>query len=512
MYHTSIHKTDDLLSHHERKSTMKRSLTAIGLAALLASPMFQGTPVMASSHMDAPQITFDDPANTTDVYAFVSEVDGEPYLTTALGVYPFEEPGIGPNNFRFDPNVRYEIHVSLGKDLAKGRKTLSYQFEFDATFKNGNTILQSFLGPLEGDKDQDGFDVNQNLRQEYWVKKVDHRSHKRELIGDCRVPPNNQGLLTRFYNQDNDGENPAKGGVQSEDDLDMYTRHAICDIEDGYRVFAGQRDDGFYADIQSIFDVDFTFGGPNKPFDSQGGFNIHTIVLQIPLHELGGDEQVVGVYATTSRQRKTIIPKNPKKDIKTKGKWIQIARQGNPLFNEALVAIDKKDLYNRTAPTEDKHLFEDFALQPELAAVLQPLLQFPVNLVTNRTDLAGIFIPDVIKVDLSTGPARLADNNDDQFNRLGIFGGDVLISQVQEGFGGGVVPGGWPNGRRFGDDVVDITVIAVASDLRVSPPLLFGAPNTADLNIDKVPENDITFNAVMPYAATPLNGRNHSHH
>lgn len=494
---------------------MKRSLTAIGLAALLASPMLQGTPVMASSHMDAPQITFDDPANTTDVYAFVSsDVKGEQYLTTALGVYPFEEPGIGPNNYRFDPNVLYEIHVLLGKDVAKGRKTISYQFQFDTKFKDKNTILQSYLGTLDGTKDEDGFDVNQNLRQEYWVTRVDHRSYKNEMIGDCRVPPNNQGRVTPFYNQENNGDNPAKGGVQSENDLDRYTKHAICDIEDGHRVFAGQRDDGFAADIQSIFDLDFTFGGPNKPFDSQGGFNIHTIVLQIPLYELGGDEQVVGVYATTSRERRTIIPGNPKKDIRTKGRWVQIARQGNPLFNEAFVHNEKKDLYNRTEPTEDKKLFEDFALQPDLAAVLQPLLQFPVNRTTNRTDLAGIFIPDVIKVDLSTGPARLADNNDEQFHRLGIFGGDVLISQVQEGFGGGAIPGGWPNGRRFGDDVVDAAVIAAASDLRVSPPILFELPGvpTAELNIDGVPENDITFNAVMPYAATPLNGRNHSHH
>jgi len=490
---------------------MKRSLTAIGLAALLASPMLQGPPVMASSHMDAPQITFDDPANTTDVYAFVSEVEGEPYLTTALGVYPFEAPGIGANNFSFDPNVLYEIHVSLGDDLEEGRKTLTYKFRFDRKFQNQNTILQSFLGTLEGNKDDKGFDINQNLRQEYSVRLVDRRIDDAENIGNCIVPPNNQGLVTPFYNQDNNGENPAKGGVQSEDDLDIYTKHAICDLEDGHRVFAGQRDDGFYADIQSIFDLDLTFAGPNKPFDSQGGFNIHTIVLQIPISFLEGDQQVVGVHAQTKRRAETIIPQNSQKDIETNGKFEEVGRQGNPLFNEAFVAIVDKDLYSRTKPAQDKKFFEDYALNPELAAVLQPLLGLPDNLLTNRTDLAAIFIPDVIKEDLSTGPARLVDNDDEGFNRLSIFGGDTLISQVQEGFGGGVVPGGWPNGRRFGDDVVDIAVLAAASDLRVSPPIIFGAPNTADVNIDGVVQNDITFNAVMPYAATPLNGRNHLH-
>jgi len=184
---------------------------------------------------------------------------------------------------------------------------------------------------------------------------------------------------------------------------------------------------------------------------------------------------------------------------------VQVGRQGNPLFNEALVAIVDKDLYNRTEPTKDQELFAKYALAPELAAALG----LPDELRTDRTDSAAIFIPDLIKVDLSTGPARLAGNPDDPgFNRLGIFGGDTLESEVQEGFGDGVVPGGWPNGRRFGDDVLDIAIIALASDLRVSPPMI----NTLGGNIDGVVTNDITFNKVMPYAATPLNGRNHGHH
>ncbi len=505
--------------HLERKHIMKKSITALTLLALSALPGMQTPSVMASSHMDAPQITFDDPANTTDVYAFVSDVNGEEYLTTALGVYPFEEPGIGPNNYRFDDNVLYEIHVAIGdKDLKKGRKTLSYQFRFDTKFKNKNTILQSFLSPLEGNIDNKGFDVNQNLRQTYKVTKVDHRYGYRRgqsRLGSGHVPPNNQGLLTRFYNQENNGENPAKNGVDDENNLDQYTQRAIAELNRGYRAFAGQRDDGFYADIQSIFDLDLTFAGPNKPFDSQGGFNIHTIVLQIPISEIGGSNQIVGVYATTSRAKFPVLGKFFGKFKKGgfKGHMVQVARQGAPLFNEAFIANKDKDRYSRTSPTQDKQLFEQYALTPELVAVLQPLFDLDPSLLTNRFDLAGIFIPDMIKVDLSTGPARLADNGDATFHRLGIFGGDTLQSTVQPGlFGDGTVSGGFPNGRRFGDDVIDITVIAGASDLRVSPPLLFNDGNTAGLNIDKVAENDITFNAVMPYAATPQNGRNHPHH
>jgi len=84
-------------------------------------------------------------------------------------------------------------------------------------------------------------------------------------------------------------------------------------------------------------------------------------------------------------------------------------------------------------------------------------------------------------------------------------GGDVLTSTVQPGFGGGTVPGGWPNGRRFGDDVVDIAVTALISDLRVSPPVIRGPAG------DGVNFNDVPYNKVFPYEATPQNGRNHTH-
>jgi hypothetical protein len=285
-------------------------------------------------------------------------------------------------------------------------------------------------------------------------------------------------------------------------------------LKDGHIGFAGQRDDAFYADIQSIFDLDFTFGGTNKPFDSQGGFNVHTIVLQIPLTELGGPQQIVGVYATTSRRRVRVLKRSRDQH---EGDWVQVGRQGNPLFNEAFVAIADKDLYSRTSPDRDRKLFGKYVETPELAAVLVPMLGLPENLLDRRSDLAGIFIPDLIKVDLSTGPVHLAGggpihatNPDDAgFSRLSVFGGDVVISAVQTGLPGfapGTIPGGWPNGRRFGDDVLDIAVTAAISDLRGDPLIINGPAG------DGVDGNDIAYNKVFPYAATPLNGRNHAHH
>jgi hypothetical protein len=170
------------------------------------------------------------------------------------------------------------------------------------------------------------------------------------------------------------------------------------------------------------------------------------MALAIPVSELGGDAQVVGVYATTSRRRIEVLDKHGTGEV-SYGRFVQVGRQGNPLFNEALVAIVDKDLYSRTSPTEDETLFKKYALTPELAH----------------------------------------------------------LSKVQTGFGNGVVPGGWPNGRRFGDDVIDIAVTAVISDLRVSPPVINGPAG------DNVDRNDMAYNKVFPYESTPQNGRNHTH-
>ena len=487
---------------------LSRKLAAGGVAAaLLLTPA--SAPLLASSHMDAPLITLDPAANTTDVYAFVTGSGNAKKLVVALGVYPFQEPGIGPNKYNFDDNVLYQLHIALGGDVAAGRNTLSYRFKFNTTYKNENTILQSYLGVVN-----DVDDASQNLTQRYKVTKFDHRTSALTSLGMGVVPPNNQGIATPFYNRNNNGERAAKDGVATDAQLDKYTKQAIATLNNGYVAFAGQRDDGFYGDIQAIFDL-LQLRSPGK--DAQRGFNIHLMALEIPLSELGGDQQIVGVYGTASRQKMTILAGNPENDA-ISGPFVQVARQGNPLFNEGLVAIVDKDLYSRTRPTRDNALFRKYAENPELCVLLNALV-IPGSglapcIATGRTDLAGIFIPDLIKVDLSTPAARLAGggashptNPDDAgFSRLGVFGGDVLQSTQQDPFGnGGFIPGGWPNGRRFGDDVVDIAVTAVISDLRTLPLFIQGPAG------DNVDANDIAYNKVFPYEATPQNGRQHRH-
>ncbi len=490
------------------KTNPTKLMTAVVLATALSSGAF------ASSHMDAPLITRDPAANTTDVYAFVSIENGQKYLVVALGVYPHEEPGIGPNAYNFDDNVLYEIHVAAGRDLRAGKPTISYQFKFDTFYKNKKTILVSYLGvtgsniPIK--------DPNQNLVQKYSVTKVNW--HSKKFLGTGFVPPNNQGNATPSYNQGDNGENPAKDGVSNSADLDLYTQQAITPLQNDYLAFAGQRDDGFYADVQAVFDL-LQLRDPGK--DSQGGFNLHMIALRIPIAELGGERQIVGVYATTSRPKVTVLrdERGGNNNGSSSNSWVQVGRQGNPLFNEALVAVVDKDLYSRTSPKDDAKLFSKYALFPELATLLNLLVLEPdiPGIDQDRTDIAAIYIPDMIKVDLSTDSARLAgsgppettDVNPDDvgFSRLSIFGGDVLVSQIQgHPFNiGGSVPGGWPNGRRFGDDVLDIAVTALISDLRMSPPVINGPAG------DNLDSNDVGYNKTFPYEGTPQNGRNHAH-
>jgi hypothetical protein len=478
---------------------------------LAAAALFLAAPAaLASSHMDAPLITLDDAANTTDVYAFVSMRGGAKYLTTAVAVYPFEEPGIGPNKYGFDDRVLYALHVATGADVAAGRPTQSYYFRFSTRYKTRRTILQSFTGVV-----QDVDDAAQNLTQTYEVTRVGanrsghghgHGNGRATTLGRGVCPPNNEGRATPHYNAAA-GDGPALDGVATAAQLDRYTAQTVTALDEGYFAWAGQRDDGFYADIGATFDL-LALRDPGQ--DSQQGFNVHTIVLQIPVAALGGDQQMVGVWATTSRQRVEVRLDDD--DPIRHGDWVQVGRQGNPLFCEAFVAIEDKDAYNRLTPESDARRFARYARNPELARLLNSLV-FTGNPIpgieTGRTDLEGIFIPDLIKCDLSTqavrlaggGPGHATNPDDPGFNRLSLFGGDVLWSPLQ----GRNVAGGWPNGRRFGDDVYDIGVSAVISDLRVDPPVIRQAG-------DHVDHNDIAYNKLMPYAAPPHNGRNHVHH
>ncbi len=244
--------------------------------------------------------------------------------------------------------------------------------------------------------------------------------------------------------------------------------------------------------------------------DGFKGFNVLTYSIQIPLSSLPAgiaytdafdpilnpnstapnQERGLGVFASVSRPRITL--RSATGPNTSSGPFIQVNREANPLFNEALVSLRDKDNYNRNLPVNDlANGYDSYARTPELAVLLNAVYgtTFQTN---NRTDLVAVFIPDVIRVNTQTGSARLAGTSG--FSRFGFIGGDTLMSST-----GRNVNGGWPNGRRFGDDVVDVALTAIASGPSYQTVTMVG---------DNVPSNDTVYNQVFPYSATPNSGTN----
>ncbi len=453
------------------------------------------TSLHAASHSDAPTIKQDPQANLTDVYAFVGDYAiGGKALNVVVHVRPFSEPGDGVIYDRFADDARYSIHIT---EPTTGKTVVRYDFMFSSVnsgYKNPNTILQYGLGTELGAIQTLG-DARQNYVQTYRVERDPAKGKSREIsLGDLIVPPPNVGIRTTpLYN---DSEGKAVSGAATSDALDSYTKQGVYPVRDNITVFAGPREDGFYADTPAIFDLlaprflDNTgtlaegLGQDGNGVDGFKGYNVLAFGIQIPLSEI---TQVngfpkVGVYASVSRRNRTYRGG----EAKASGPWTQVNRMGNPLFNEVLVASADKDRYNTTSPERDAALFAKYALTSELASLVNTV--YATNFATTgRTDLQGIYIPDVLRVDTSTEPVRLAGQAG--FNRLSFLGGDTTTNGT---------PSGWPNGRRFGDDVVDIALTAVANGPAYTQPLTPVGDNVTD--------NDQLFNQVFPYSATPHAG------
>jgi hypothetical protein len=173
---------------------------------------------------------------------------------------------------------------------------------------------------------------------------------------------------------------------------------------------------------------------------------------------------------------------------------VQVSRLGNPLFNEVMTGVGQKDQWNESYPSGDS-AYLPYADCPQLVGVFNLVLGTKLPSCGYKV-LDSIFIPDLLKVDTSTGPVPLEASS--SFNRLSLFGGDLTASPFQ----GTKVPSGWPNGRRLGDDVVDIAASAILSGPTLSPPFVAG---------DNVNSNGLMYNQVFPFMQTPANGYIHDH-
>lgn len=495
-----------------RKSEIhQRPLMGLAGAACALSAIMATTPAaIASSHSDAPLIKLDPQANLTDVYAFIrTRPTSEKVLVVEVNVRPFSEPGDGVMYEAFSPDALYSIHIT---NPVTGQQTQRYDFKFssvtasDGGYKNTGTILRYGLGTELGPIQTVG-DNRQNFTQTYTVTRTIGKKKPSLLNSSAPLlvaPPNVGQNTTPLYNDEN---GRAISGATSRATLDPYTFQTTYDLPGGTTVFCGPREDGFFADTPAIFDLldsrilsnpvnTAALGQDGNGVDGFKGFNVLHYAIVIPISQLetfsytGALQPTstgVGVYATVSRP-KSVLRRLTGKDSVSQD-YIQVNRLGNPLFNEVLVANIDKDTYNRTIPTQDVALFSKYAKTPELATLLNATFGTTFAS-TNRADLVSIFIPDVLRVNTTTGPATIEGN--EGFNRLSFIGGDTIANGA-----GNQIPAGWPNGRRFGDDVVDIALTAIASGPTFSTITVVG---------DNVPSNDQIYNRTFPYAATPNAG------
>jgi hypothetical protein len=464
-----------------------------------------GSTLMGSSHSDAPLIKQDPQANLTDVYAFVGTLYNDQstkVLNVVVNVHPFSEPGDGVMYERFADDALFSIHIA---NPNTGEPIESYNFRFSpvssarGTYKNLDTILSYGRGTTIGSILNTN-DSAQNYTQSYTVSKFvvatgDHDELTTNPPTPLLVPPPNVGLKTTP--EYNDASGVALTGAATNANLDTYTRQTIYSLSTGEAVWAGPRDDSFFADAAGIFDLlEARILGPDghgqtgNGVDGFKGYNVLTFAIQIPLSSLPrigytdaftGASKGVGVYASVSRPQVTLRSKD--NDPKSVGQWIQVNRLGNPLFNEVLVALKDKDNYNRDVPKDDASKYKTYALTPELPVLINAVFGTSFA-TTGRSDLAAVYIPDVLRVDLTTGPVPLIGAGG---NRLSGIGGDTTNGKWS----------GWPNGRRLGDDVVDIALTAIASGPTYSSIFLLG---------DNINSNDFTYDFVFPYAATPHAG------
>jgi hypothetical protein len=474
------------LSRYRRLVAVLSVVATLGLLASLTAL----SPTRASSHREAQLISEDPVADNTDTYVWRSP--DRPDTVTLVGNWiPLEEPAGGPNFNKFGDDVKYTLNVDNDGDA---EDDIVYEFRFRTNIQNRNTFLYN-TGPITSLNDPDF-----NIRQSYSIAKVENG--RRTVVAS--------GLDTP----------PVNIGPRSTPNYEALAAQAVYNLNGGGKVFAGQRDDPFFVDLGSAFDLlglrplnqaHLIKRPTEKGVDGVGGFNTHSIVLQVPITDLTSDHKpltgpndpdaVIGVYAASERRQVKVL--SPEGDQpRSFGDWVRVSRLGMPLVNEVVIPLGKKDRFNASDPADDAQ-FGKFVLDPEparLIPVLYPGVTVPA---APRNDIATIFLTgipglnqpanvkpsEMIRLNMGIAPTPFA-----QQNPLGLLAGQM---------------DGFPNGRRLVDDTPDIELRALAGGTPFTPDF-----NKAPNNIltDGVQQNDKPFLPSFPYLATPHQGYDHNHH
>jgi hypothetical protein len=454
-----------------RKTTaMLASLAAAAGAGVLVVDSGSG-----SSHREAPLSALDPTGDDTDVYAFTAD-DAPGALTVVSNWIPFEDPAGGPNFYRFDDRATYYINIDNTGD---GRPDVRYRFRFTTKVRDRGSFLYALPGVTSIS------DPKLNVVQTYSVTRERYRNGReissKVLAAGLPTAPNDVGPKT-FPN------------------YAQVAAQANRTLPGGGKVFAGQVDDPFSVDLGSVFDainIRMGTGAQGGGKDDLAGYNVHTIVLQVPEAHVTRDHRavaaasaanaLVGVWSSTERPRVSVLGA-PGRPARHAGE-VQVSRLGNPLVNEVVIPLGRKDFFNATEPADDLKNFGKYVLSPQLAKVINILFPGVNAPETGRTDIVQALLTgipgltqiakgapptDTLKLNLGVAPSATP-------NRFGVLAGDTA---------------GFPNGRRLGDDVTDISLRVVAGFLK---------GNKVPLG-DGVDQNDVAFRATFPYVAAPHSG------
>jgi Domain of unknown function (DUF4331) len=458
-----------------------------------------------SSHREAPEISKDPVTDSTDVYAFVSP--DKPAMVSLIANYiPFEDPAGAPNFYEFGDDVLYRINIDNNGDAVAD---IVFEFRFTTEVTNPDSFLYN-TGQVTSLTDS-----TLNRRQFFSLTKysvVADRRHRTKTITEKLV--RHAPVV------------PCNVGPRSMPDYPALAASSVVRLADGSGVFAGQRLDAFFVDIGAIFDL-----GDLRPFqnlhlistmaaagvNNLRGFNVHSLALEVPIAsvtctrtretDVDSPNAVLGVWTTASRFKATVRGQPTRSLSKSQtGPFVQVSRLGNPLINEAVIPMSRKDEWNKSAPAGDA-AFAEYGLQPELAKLLPVLYPgvFP-NLAAytaDRADLAAILftgvpsgvipgfqnfsgptIADMLRLNVAIPPSSSP-------NILGIVGGDLA---------------GFPNGRRVVDDVVTVELRAIAGATIPFVDPSFTPDGAASLITDGSSGDQNATLATFPWLGDPISG------
>ena len=492
-----------------KRSVISTTVLAGALASVFALP------ALASSHREGPFIAGQPKVDGTDLYMFRSYEAGRQGFVTLIANYiPFQDPQGGPNFNQFDQNGLYEIHID---NVGDAKEHLTFQFRFKNTPKKlaltvgGKSVQIPIInsGTLSAVNDP-----KLNVRETYTIDMV---------TGDRR-----HGTKTRLSNAaggatdfDKPVDNIGDKTFGSATGYETYANKHIYDVAipggcGTGRVFVGQRKEPFYIAVGKIFDLfnlnplGAEVAGNANNLENK---NVSSIALELPIACLtAGGDPVIGAYTTASVRQGRLIntsPRGTNSASKEGGPFAQVSRLGMPLVNEVVIGVEDKDRFNASKPAGDAQ-FIDYVTNPTLPALVQtlfPTAPAPTNF--PRKDLVAAFLTGIFGLNQqkTVTPSEMMRLNTSTpvsatQNPLGVAGGDN---------------GGFPNGRRPGDDVVDASLRVAMGALCVATgatdTLKVGckpadAPAGGALLTDGVRKTAADFKVVFPYLNTPLPGNN----